>query len=208
MPRNSDHAPRLDGERRGARFWLRIVCAVLAAANCAALFFYLAPLGGSRRELADQSVAVRNQIVLARARATKLSNVAAKVTVGNTESGDFELRYFLPKRMAYAAIITEIQRMAKAAGFQQRDAVFTEEPIEGTPDLDILNCTANFEGNYENLQRFLYEVDHSPMLLMLENLQAAPQQKGGQINTSIRFQAVIQEEPSPLPQQQFAGGAQ
>jgi Tfp pilus assembly protein PilO len=179
----------------------------MAAANCVALFFYLAPPGGTRRELADESLAVRNQVLLARARTAKLSNVAAKVTVGNTESGDFELKYFLPKRMAYASVITEIQRMAKAAGFQERDAVYTEEPIEGTADLDILNCTANYEGNYENLLKFLYEVDHSPMLLMLENLQAAPQQKGGQINTSIRFQAVIQEEPPP-PGTSLSGGSQ
>jgi hypothetical protein len=178
------------------------------AANCLALFFYLAPPGGSRRELANESLSVRNQIILARAHTTRLSNVAAKVTVGNTQSGDFELKYFLPKRMAYAAVLTEIQRMARAAGFQERGAVYTEEPIEGTPDLDILNCSANYEGTYEALQRFLYEVDHSQMLLMLENLQAAPQQKGGQINALIRFQAVMQEEPPSAGMQQTAGGLQ
>jgi len=32
-------------------------------------------------------------------------------------------------------------------------------------------------------------------LLMLDNLQAAPQQKGGQISTSIRFQTIVQEGP-------------
>lgn len=208
MPRTSDRAVKSDAERRGPRFWLRIVGGVLLAANCVALFFYLAPPGGTRRELANESLSVRNQVLMARAQTAKLRNVAAEVTVGNTESGEFELKYFLPKRVAYASVITEIQRMAKAAGFQERDAVYTEEPIEGTPDLDILNCTANYEGTYEALQRFLYEVDHSQMLLMLENLQAAPQQKGGQINTSIRFEAVMQEEPPPAGTQQTPGGLQ
>ena len=187
-----------DGDRRGVKFWLRIVGVVLSALNGIALFFYLAPPGGSRKQLSQESLTVRNQILLARARTARLNSVAAKVAQGSSESGDFEARLFLPKRLAYAAVITEIQRMAKAANFQERDAVYTEEPIEGTVDLNLLNCTANYEGTYENLMRFLYEVDRSPMLLMLENLQAAPQQRSGQINTSIRFQAVIQEQPPAL----------
>jgi Tfp pilus assembly protein PilO len=197
MPKSFDRMfSKSEGDRRGVRFWLRATGAVLALCNGVALSFYLVPPGGSREELARESLAVQNQIAAAQARTGKLSNVAAKVTVGNSESGDFETKYFLPKRMAYSAVIAEIQRMAKAAGFQERDAVYTEEPIEGTADLDLLNCTANYEGSYDSLLRFLYEVDHSPMLLMLENLQAAPQQRAGQINTSIRFQAVIQEEPA------------
>lgn len=195
MPKNSERIiAKPDPERRGARFWLRITGVVLALLNGIALFFYLAPPGGSKRELMEQSQAARNQILLTRARTVRLRNVAAKVTIGNTESGDFEARYFLPKRLAYSAIIAEIQRMSKAAGFQERDAVYTEEPIEGTNDLDLMTCTASYQGTYENLMRFLFQVDHSPMLLMLENLQAAPQQHAGEINASIRFQAVIEED--------------
>jgi Tfp pilus assembly protein PilO len=196
MLKNSDRtAPHRESARGGARFWLRLAGAVLALLNGIALFFYLAPPGGSRKELAAESLSIRNDILSARTRTLRLNNVAAKVTVGNTESGDFQSKYFLPKRLAYSAVISEIQRMAKAAGFQERDAIYAEEPIEGTADLDLLTCTASYEGTYDNLMHFVYEVDHSPMLLMLENLQAAPQQHAGQINTSIRFQAVIQEGP-------------
>jgi len=198
----------LEGNRRGARFWLRIAGGLLALLNGIALFFYFAPPGGSRKELEQESLAVRNQILVTRARTARLSNVAAKVTVGNSESGDFEAKYFLPKRLAYAALITEVQRMAKAADFQARDAVYSEEAIEGTADLSLLSCTANYEGTYASLMQFLHEVDHSPMLLMLENLQAAPQQRPGQINTSIRFQAVIRDEAIPGGQQPATGGLQ
>ncbi|MBV8817636.1 MAG: hypothetical protein JO022_04710, partial [Acidobacteriaceae bacterium] len=121
-------------------------------------------------------------------------DVANKVQVGSTQSNDFEAKYFLPKRLAYAALIAEIQRMAKASGLQQRDAVFSEEPVEGSVDLSVLNVTANFEGTYESLIHFLYEEDRSPMLLMLDTLTAAPQQHGNQINTSIRFQNIVTEE--------------
>jgi hypothetical protein len=43
----------------------------------------------------------------------------------------------------------------------------------------------------------LHEVDRSPMLLMLDTLQAAPQQHAGQLTTSIRFQAVVRDESAP-----------
>ncbi len=198
MPRNFDWLlVGSNGLQRGARFWLQLAGVVLALLNGIALFFYLDPPGGSRKELGQQSLQVRNQILSRRTKAVRLKTAAAKVQLGNTESAAFESKYFLPKRTAYATVIAELQRMAKDSGLQARDAVFTEEPIEGTSDLSILNSTANYEGPYTSLMKFLYEVDLSPMLLMLENLQAAPQQKSGQIATSIHFQAIVQEQPEP-----------
>jgi len=102
----------------------------------------------------------------------------------------------LPGRLAYENLIAEIQRMVKASGLQERDASYNKEAIEGTPDLAVLTSTANYEGTYENLKKFLYEVDHSPMLIMVENVTAAPQQKGNQINTSIRFQVIVRDDGS------------
>ncbi len=184
-----------NGGRRGPRFWLQIAGGVLALLNGIALFFYLDPPGGSRSELKQEGLQVRNQIVAARSRTERLKTVAAEVQVGNVEAADFETKYFLPKRVAYAAVITELQRIAKVAGLQQRDWVSTEEPIEGTSDLSLLNIVANYDGTYANLMHFLYETDRSPMLLMVEQVQAAPQQKGGQLSTQVRFQTIIQEEP-------------
>src|SRR5581483_766960 len=190
MPRSFDWK-LAGGPQRGVRFWLQLAGAALALLNGVALFFYLDPPGGSRNELTQERLAVRNEIVQARAKARRVRNAAAKVQLGSTESADFESKFFLPKRTAYSAVIGEIQRMAQTSGLQERDAIYTEEPIEGAPDLELLNCTANYEGNYSSLMHFLYAVDESPMLLILENMQAAPQQKGGQISTSIRFQAIV-----------------
>src|SRR5690349_23659351 len=196
MLRNFDWVARSNGTR-GVRFWLQILAVVLACLNVVALFFYFDPPGGSRRQLSQQDLQIRNQITGTRGKALKLKSVAAKVQLGSAESADFESKYFLPNRVAYATVIAEIQRMAKASNLRERDAVFTEEPVEGSADLSILSSTANYEGTYANLMRFLYEVDHSPMLLILENLQAAPQQTNGQIATSIRFQAIMREGSGP-----------
>ncbi len=199
MPRNFEWLTAGgSGMRRGPRFWLQSAGAALALLNGVALFFYLDPPGGSRKELLQERERVRTEIIATRSKAMRLQAVVAKVQTGNSESSDFESKYFLPKRIAYEAVIGELQRMAKDSGLQARDAAFTEEPIEGTPDLSILNVTGNYEGLYPNLMGFLHEVDQSPMLLMLDNLQAAPQQKGGEIAASIRFQAIVQEEAIPV----------
>ncbi len=179
--------------QRGVRFWLQTAAAVLAALNCAALFLYFEPPGGSRADLTADSQQIRMEIATAKAQAARLKTISGKVQVGSQQSGAFEGKYFLGNRAAYEAVIEEIQSMAKQAGLRERDAVFNEEPIEGTSDLLLLNATASYEGSYDGLMHFLNLVDHSPMLLMLDNLQAAPQQKSGQINTSIRFQAIVRE---------------
>ncbi len=194
MRKNFKRMPAiLEGERLTRKFWLGSALALLVILNGIALFLYLDPPGGTRAELEQESLTVRNEIQAAHLKTDRLRNVSAKVTVGNAQATDFTLQYFLPKRAAYASVLAEVQRMAAAAGLQEKDAVYTEEPIEGTADLNVLNCTANFEGTFDNLMRFVYEVDRSPMLLMLDNLQAAPQQHGGRINTSIRFQVIMQD---------------
>jgi Tfp pilus assembly protein PilO len=103
-------------------------------------------------------------------------------------------QFILPKRVAYAAVISEIQRIANVSGMVEKDATYSEEPIEGTADLTLLGSSANYEGSYQNLRKFLYEVDRSPFLIMLESLQVAPQQRGNQVNSNIKFQAVIQDD--------------
>ncbi len=199
MPRNFEWL-RANGNlpRRGPGLWLRATAATLALLNGVALFLYLDPPGGTRRELTQQSLEVRNQIAAARSSTVRLKKVSANVQLGNTQSSAFESIYFLPRRAAYQRVIGELQRMAAASGLQEGDRVYSEEPIEGTPDLTLLNIAANnYQGTYDNLVRFLYQVDKSPMLLILDTLMASPQQTGGRINASLRFQAIIQEETSP-----------
>lgn len=183
--------------RRGAGFWLRAAGIVLLLCNAVALFWCLDPPGGTRRQLSDQMLQVHNQIVATRATASREKTTAAKVQLGYGQGRAFEAKYFLPRRTAYQSVIGELQRLAQASGLQARDSVNTEEPIEGSDDLTLLNTTANFEGTYANLTRFLYELDKSPMLLMLYSLDATPQQASGRIVAVLRFQTVIQDS-SPL----------
>jgi Tfp pilus assembly protein PilO len=180
----------------GVRFWLQTTVGILAIANAVALFLYFDPPGGSRAELMSQSQRLQFSIHAAKAQAMRLRKVSTQVQLGGRQAADFQSRYILPKRLAYESIMAEIQRMAQGSKLTERDGQWTEEPIEGTSDLSLLTNTVNFEGSYESLMRFLYEVDRSPQLLMLDTLTATPQ-KGGQITAQVRFQAVIREEQTP-----------
>lgn len=180
---------------RGVRFWLQTVVGILAVLNAVALFLYFDPPGGSRAALTSQSERLRFSINAAKAQGSRLRKVSTQVQLGSQQAVDFQSHYILPKRLAYESIMSEIQRMAQGSNLTERDGQWTEEPIEGTADLTLLTNAVNFEGSYDSLMRFLYEVDRSPQLLMLDTLTATPQ-KAGQITAQIRFQAVIREEQS------------
>lgn len=184
------------GSLRGAgsgRQKLRAVLIVLGLLNAVALYLYLAPPGGTPQDLTEQDQRIKSQIQALSVQGSRMQLVAKRVESGSNQIADFERQYFLPKRIAYGAVIEEIERMAKLSGMQERDAGFSEEPIEGTDDLTLLNIKANYEGSYPSLMRFLYETDRSPMLLMLDSLTAAPEQKNGQISADIRFQVVMED---------------
>jgi Tfp pilus assembly protein PilO len=194
MLRNFNWPSYGNGAERRPRLGFQIAIGALALMNAAALYLYILPPGGSRGDLMAESQQVRHEIAAARAKAVRLKTVSDKVQTGSSQTSDIQAKYVLPERLAYGILITEFQRMVKDSGLQERDAVYSKEPIEGTADLTLLTSAANYEGTYENLKKFLYEVDHSPLLIMVDTVQATPQQKGNQINTNIRFQAVIRDD--------------
>ena len=53
------------------------------------------------------------------------------------------------------------------------------EPVEGSDTLDMLQISANFEGTYPDLVHFMNLLDKSDRLLIIESLNATPQQSGG-----------------------------
>ncbi len=189
-----------------SRTSLQVGAALLAVLNAFALFAYLAPPGGSRADLEQQSAALRTQIRSMQVSSLRLKSVAAKVQQGSDQDGGFESTYFLPRRLAFERVLSELLRMEAAAGIQGKDRVYQQEPIEGTDDLTLLNVAANYEGSYANLLSFLKQIDRSPMLLMLDSLQASPQQSTGRLNAVLRLQAVIREEPAVVSPQAGQSG--
>ena len=209
MPRNFEWLkPRADGTRSPA-FWLQAAIVALLLMNAVAIFLYFVPPGGTRRELAREETEIHREIDVRRAAAHRLKSISQKVELSGDETEQFEAKYFLPRRMAFSTIVSELLRMSNAAQLHTREGSFTQEPVEGTDDLTLVTINSNYQGTYTDLVHFLAEVDKSPQLLILDTLNATPQQQGsGVLNVSLRFLAIVREDGSALPANAPIGGRQ
>ncbi len=182
MPRNSNY-----------RVW-RIALGVLAAANVAALALVFFPPGGSAEELEQQRATLESQIAARRLRITETRKYVASVERGRTEGDQFLGNYFLARRTAYSTLLTELVAAADESKVKPKEHAYATEPIEGSDSLSMMTITANFEGSYANLMRFVHAIDQSPRLLIIEALNAAPQQGSGTLAVSMKIDTFVRED--------------
>lgn len=199
MPRSSRLealGTRLAGVRtrwnKDPRLILRAGAIVLVAANLVAAFLTWRPVGGSRQDLERQVVETRRQVVQRQAALERLRALVKKVEKGRAEGDRFLNDNFLSRRTAYSTLVAELDKGAQKAGMKPREHAFNEEPIEGSDTLGILSISANYEGSYADLIQFVHMLDVSPRFLIIESLQAAPQQSGG-LTVSMRLDAFVRE---------------
>ena len=161
-----------------AKLW-RIALGVLAAANIVAAVLVLYPPGGSAEDLERQRANLQAQLTTRRAQIEQTRQHAGSVEKGRSEGGKFLNDYFLARRTAYSTLLSELVAAADEAKIKPKEHAYATEPIEGSDTLNMMSISANYEGTYANLMRFVHEIDRSPRLLIIEALNAAPQQTGG-----------------------------
>jgi hypothetical protein len=145
-------------------------------------------------------VRLQGQVKQAKARMEETKQHAVAVQKGRTDADQFLTQYFMPRRIAPTMLLTELNQIVKKAGIQDRGNAFSIDLIEGSETLGMVTITANFEGNYRNLLNFVREIDRSPSLLIIESLNAAPQQGSNNLLVAIKMEAFIREDGS-LPEQ-------
>jgi Tfp pilus assembly protein PilO len=178
--------------------YFEIALGVLLLLNALAVFFYFSPPGGSRAELEAESSSLNRSIAVAQKANERMGGVSGKVQLASQQTSAFEDSHFLPRRDAYKRVVSEVQRLTKASGIIEKDGTYAEEPIEGSRDLTLVTLSVNLDGTYSDLMHFLYELDHSPSLLILDSLNAAPVQSTGRLNLSLKFLTVLREDPALL----------
>lgn len=192
MPRNSDTAWKT--WLRDPRHAVRLVLGVLLAANLAAAWFAFHTPGGTAEDLERELVEKRRQLIARRQAVERLKQQAAR-TEAARESGDAFLReYFLPRQHAYSLLEIELANAARRSGVRPRERNISFEPVEGSDTLGVLNINANFEGTYADLIELLYALDRSRRMLILEQLQASPQQSGATLAMTLKLNAFIRME--------------
>jgi hypothetical protein len=58
----------------------------------------------------------------------------------------------------------------------------------------MMQITANFEGLYPDLIHFINLLDKSDRLLIIESLNATPQQSGGRLNVQLKLDTFVRED--------------
>jgi hypothetical protein len=173
---------------------IRLALGVLVAANLVAAYFVVRPIGGSAQELSEQALEMHSQIRQQQGVLERTRVLVSKIESGRGEGDRFMGSYFLPRRPAYSAIVGELSDLASQAKITPRDSAWALEPVEGSDTLDMLQISANFEGTYPDLVHFMNLLDKSNRLLIIESLNATPQQTGGRLNVMLKLDTFVQED--------------
>jgi hypothetical protein len=170
--------------------------AVLVVANLVGLYFVIRPIGGSPQELRQQAAEMRSQIRQQQGSLDRTRILGGKIELGRGEGDKFMNKFFLPRRSANSTILTELNEMAAQAKVTPKEASIVFEPVDGSEVLDRMQITANFEAAYVDLIQLVNLIDKSKRLLVLESLNATPQQGGGRLNIMLKLDTFVVEDGS------------
>ncbi len=189
MPRNFNVAA-------GVTVRWRIALGVLLLATIGAAWIVMYPPGGSADDLQRRLAALESQTAARRVLLVSTRQHVAAVEQGRAEGDKFLNEYFLARRTAYSTLLSELVDAADRAKIKPKEHAYATEPIEGSDSLSMMSISANYEGTYANLMRFVHELDRSPRLLIIEALNAAPEQSGGTLNISMKIDTFVRDDGS------------
>jgi len=175
---------------------MRALMGLLVAANLVAAALIVFPPGGSADELERQLASLQAQATAQRAQLVRTRQHVAAVEKGREEGDEFLGDYFLARRTAYSTLLSELLSAADQSKIKPKEHAYSTQPIEGSDSLSMMTITANYEGSYANLMHFIHEIDSSPRLLIIEGLNAAPQQGSGILNISMKIDTFVREDGS------------
>jgi hypothetical protein len=179
MPKNSSApAPAGKNKWKDVRFVLRVALAVLLGANLVAAGLVLFPPGGSAEDLERQLATLQTQVAQGKATLERTRQHVAAVEQGREQGDKFLAEYFLPRRTAYSIVEAELGEAAAAAKIKPRERSYDTQPIEGS---------------YRDILNFVHALDKSPRLLMIESLNAAPQQGTNALVVSMKIDTFVRE---------------
>ena len=85
---------------------------------------------------------------------------------------------------------------ASSTATTSRDSAWALDAVDGSDTLDMMQISANLEGLYPDVIRFINLLDKSDRLLIIESLNATPQQTGGKVNVALKLDTFVREDGS------------
>lgn len=180
---------------RDPRSLPRAILGVLAVASIAAAVIAFRPWAESAEQLEKQTVDLRKQQVARKTQIDRLKILAAKSEKARNEGDKFLSNYFLGRRSAASTLVSELNAMAKAAGVKPKEHAFAFEPIEGSDTLAMGTISANYEGSYADLIKYVNQIDRSPRFFIVESMGASPQQgNAGVLNIQMKVTVFVRDD--------------
>jgi hypothetical protein len=202
MPRNSKNtaAPNKVQRRDPSRI-IRPILGGLVVLNLVAAGLVLYPPGGSADSLERDLVSLQSQLNQKRALLEQTQQHVEAVKKARGEGDRFLNDYFLQRRTVSSKLLDKLTDFAKQAQIKERGIVKSSELVDGSDSLAMMTISADYEGTYKNLMNFVREIDRSPLLLIIESLNAAPTQGTNTLTVSMKINAFVQGEgqDDPLP---------
>jgi Tfp pilus assembly protein PilO len=177
------------------KFLVRAILGLLLLANLIAATFAFHLIGDSPADLDARLASIRSGLLSAQLRLNKSRALAANIERSREQGDRFLAVNMTSRRHTYSEIFAETNKLVVAAGMKMGEANFAvPDPIEGSDDLDTLAMTANFEGGYSQLVKFVNLLDRSPRFLVLQSLQVSPQPKGDILNVTIKLSTFVRDD--------------
>jgi type IV pilus assembly protein PilO len=111
------------------------------------------------------------------------------------DGDDFIGNYFTDRRTTYSTVIGELERTAQEAGIKLRQDSLELNPIEGSDTMQMMSITVAYEGPYGGLTKFVNLLDKSPRFLIIESMQASPQQNGALLTVTLKLDTFVKDVP-------------
>jgi len=85
-----------------------------------------------------------------------------------------------------------MNKMATESGMRPKEFSMLPDLVAGSETLEQLTISANFEGNYASLVKFVNLLDKSSRFLIIESMQASPQSTGA-LSVSLKLDTFIRQ---------------
>lgn len=178
----------------------RLVLGVLLLANLLAAWAVFSPLGGSAEELDAQIVTLKTQIDQRQVAIGRLRQIVGRVEQARTGTDRFLDSYFLTGRTKSSTIVSELISLAKESGMKPKEHSFAFDPIEGSDELSMMTVTGGYEGTYGDLLQFINRLDRSQRFLIVDSMNASPQQGTPNLNVTLKMNTFVRELGPAAPQ--------
>lgn len=189
-----DFKDKLPSLGKDPRVVVRAVLGVLVVANLAAAVMLIRPWGGSTQDLERQLGDLKQQVRQRKMTLDRLRYIVSKVAQGRAQDNEFINTYMMDRRTTASTIVADLSKAEQEAGIKSKGNSYSFDLIEGSDTLGMMTISANYEGNYGSLLKFVNGLDRSPRFVLIDSLQATPQQSGAALNVSMKFYAFVREE--------------